>query len=95
MLKFHFDELEQFLSNSSSEKFLFAVQVRTRQNNRVFRVRVRSSTFKILFYLLWDINVVQLGSFQDQLYSFTDNEQNKASSRVLHLLLFLMILGNF
>ena len=43
ILKFLFDELEQFYSSSSSssEKLFFRVQVRVRQNNRVFRVRVQ------------------------------------------------------
>ena len=38
ILKFLFNELEQFYSSSSSnsEKLFFRVQVRVRQNNRVF-----------------------------------------------------------
>ena len=36
ILKFLFSELEQFYSSSSSEKLFFRVQVRVRQNNRVF-----------------------------------------------------------
>ena len=46
ILKFPFNELEleQFYSSSSSEKLFSRVQVRVRQNNRVFSSSILSSS---------------------------------------------------